>query len=195
MPRRSAHTPDSLAQAALTLFWERGYHATSMEDLVHGTGISRHGIYAMYGGKLALYLACFGTYTETVVNPAFGVVEAPGADAAAMGQYFETQIQRAEQTGLPGPGCFIANAATELAPACAPVMARVRDHDDRLRAGFLNVLQRHSENVDADLLDDLAGAMVVFTNGLWSASRTVNDGEALRRRVTAFLDAIERRLA
>ncbi|MEM6902905.1 MAG: acetate--CoA ligase family protein, partial [Pseudomonadota bacterium] len=45
-----------------------------------------------------------------------GYRDRPPADLDAIAQYFETQISAAEQAGLPGPGCFVANAATEVAP-------------------------------------------------------------------------------
>ena len=35
-----------LTDLALKTFWSKGFEATSMDDLVQATGISRHGIYS-----------------------------------------------------------------------------------------------------------------------------------------------------
>ncbi|MFE5588533.1 helix-turn-helix domain-containing protein, partial [Kitasatospora sp. NPDC056531] len=56
MARTKEFDPDAALQAALELFWRRGYEATSMADLVEGLGIARASIYATFGSKRELYL-------------------------------------------------------------------------------------------------------------------------------------------
>ena len=158
-----------------------------MDDLVKATGVSRHGIYATFGGKKALFLACFAQYQKTVVTPAFAAVEAPGADLQSVFDYFERQITLAESVGLPGPGCFVANSATEVAPDDPDVMERVTQHNTRLRHGFAAALERGVPIRDPDQAFELAEVMVIFTNGLWMMSRNVNDGNVLRQAVQNFV--------
>ncbi|WP_119165968.1 TetR/AcrR family transcriptional regulator [Algihabitans albus] len=190
MPRKASFTADALTGKALQQFWLQGYHATSMDDLVEATAVSRHGIYSTFGGKKKLFLACFDRYREAVVSPAFNCVEGPDADLATIAAYFEFQISRGEAAGLPGPGCFVANSATEVAPHDTDTMAKVAEHNDRLRRGFRNAIARayakSGSAGDADVTE-LADVCVIFTNGLWSMSRTVTDANDLRRAVKAFL--------
>jgi TetR/AcrR family transcriptional regulator, transcriptional repressor for nem operon len=197
MPRSRNHTSDSLSDTALKVFWSGGYHATSMDDLVSATGVSRHGIYSDFGGKRELFLACFARYQTLVVTPAFAVVEGPEADLRSVAQYFETQIALAEQAGLPGPGCFVANSATEVAPHDDAVRAKITEHNDRLLAGFrhalLNTAGARSAR-SADNIDDLALTILIFAQGLWSQSRSTTDGALLRRSVRTFLSTMEGRL-
>lgn len=190
MPRPSSFTTSQLADRALQRFWVHGFHASSMDDLVNATGISRHGIYTTFGGKKALFLACFEQYQQMVVTPAFEVVEAPGADLQSVATYFEKQIESGEAVGLPGPGCFVANAATEVAPDDADVMALVLQHNDRLRQGFAGALRQSALASDQDRVLDLADVMVIFTNGLWTMSRSISDANVLRRAVTRFLELL-----
>lgn len=185
-----------LADRAFQHFWSAGYHASSMDDLVTATAVSRHGIYAEFGGKKDLFLACFDRYQELVVSPAFEPVERPGATLAEIAAYFETQIALAEEMGLPGPGCFVANAATEMAPHDADVRARVDAHNSRLRAGFLSALiaSRSAENTTDKDVAEMADALLIFATGLWSMSRVVADAGTLRSSVAAILTSLERRL-
>lgn len=190
MPRTTSFTPDQLVDQALQHFWVHGFHASSMDDLVKATGVSRSGIYATFGGKRALFLACFEQYQRTVVTPAFDVVEAPGADLKSVSEYFERQIALGEAGGLPGPGCFVANSATDVAPQDPDVMTQVEHHNDRLRRGFARALKQSLPDLDPDMAREMADVMVIFTNGLWTMSRSVRDGNDLRLAVRNFLNLL-----
>ena len=190
MPRPNSFTPDLLADRALHHFWVHGFHASSMDDLVKATGVSRHGIYSTFGGKKPLFLACFDRYQQSVVTPAFSAVELPGADLTSVANYFETQIALGEVAGLPGPGCFVANSASEVAPADAEVMAQVEAHNKRLQRGFAAALRTSMSSHDKSRENDLAQMSVVFTNGLWTMSRSISNADTLRRAVRNFLQLL-----
>ncbi|MEO9516820.1 MAG: TetR/AcrR family transcriptional regulator [Paracoccaceae bacterium] len=190
MPRRAQHSKEDLVELALEQFWTAGYFASSMDDLVKSTGVSRYGIYSAFGGKEELFLACFEIYQKMVVSPAFAQVEAPRADLSAARRYFECQIQRASESGLPGPGCFVANSATEVAPVMPKAKAMVEAHNARLKSGFTNALN-NSGTGDAKVVHALADVMVVFTNGFWSTSRITNDAGTLHSCVDCFLNMME----
>lgn len=197
MPRPSSFTSDELAERALQRFWLHGYYATSMDDLVRSTGVSRQGIYSTFGGKKGLFLACFVRYQELVVSPAFEVVESPNAGLSSFAAYFDFQISRAEKAGLPGPGCFVANSTTELAHHDTDVMKAVSQHTNRLVAGFSSAL-RNARSKSCTLadkeIDDLSRAILCFANGLWALSRGVNDAKNLREPVRVFLDLIAEKI-
>ncbi|MCF4167472.1 TetR/AcrR family transcriptional regulator [Zavarzinia compransoris] len=196
MPRTKSHTPHSLADDALAVFWNAGFGATSMDDLVRATGVSRHGIYGDFGGKRALFLACFDRYQDLVVTPAFAAVERPGAGLAEISAYFEHQIGAAEALGLPGPGCFVANAATEVAPHDAGVREKVAQHNDRLRRGFANALRAGAGPAPDDrMIARLAETALVFATGLWSLSRVADTAGGLRQAAADFIAALERMLS
>ena len=190
MPRITSFTSKQLADRALQHFWVNGFHASSMDDLVRATGVSRHGIYTSFGGKKALFLACFDGYQQSVVTPAFEAVEAPNATLQSVSDYFERQISLGESVGLPGPGCFVANSATEVAPSDPDVMAEVAQHNDRLRRGFATALQNTAPHIEPQTANELADVMVIFTNGLWTKSRSVSDGDVLRKAVQNFLNLL-----
>lgn len=198
MPRSKTYEPDTLADRALSAFWKYGFYATSMDDLVRVTKVSRHGIYSEFGGKKGLFFACFERYQNTIVSPAFSAVEAPGADLSAIADYFEHQIALAESVGLPGVGCFVANSSTEIAPQDLDVAKMVQQHNLRLANGFIAALQ-NSKQTNSELTDndvsELANIIVVFANGLWSHSRNTDDASSLRGAVASFLKMIRERLA
>ncbi len=48
----------------MNVFWTRGYHATSMTDLLEGTGLSRGSLYKAFGDKKSLFLLALECYAE-----------------------------------------------------------------------------------------------------------------------------------
>jgi AcrR family transcriptional regulator len=49
-------------EAALSVFWEKGYEGTSFDDLSKATGVARPGLYAAFGNKEALFLKAVDLY-------------------------------------------------------------------------------------------------------------------------------------
>ena len=197
MPRQKRYSEDDLIVAAMQQFWRHGFAATSMDELVGVTGVSRHGIYSAFGGKRDLFLACLDAYQQAVVTPAFAVVEDTGAGLSAIARYFEIQIAKAEGLGMPGPGCLVANTMTERGPHDADVLERISRHHRRLHVGFKKALAAADKNeppLSTGVLDDLASLLVTSTQGLWSLSRSVDDAGPLRRIVATLIDLLKGKL-
>lgn len=190
MARPRKLTTDALTDAALSVFWARGYAATSIDDLITVTGSSRHAIYGDFGGKHALYLACFDRYQDSFVTPTFAPVEAETSGLDEIATYFEAEIARAEAVGLPGPGCFVANAASETAPHDADVRAKVEAHNTRIRNGFSEALSR----AGSDRPFRVASMLTIFASGLWTASRHHSGPRPLRTAVRTTLSLVEQSL-
>ena len=176
-------------------FWKNGFHASSMSDLVEATKVSRHGIYSEFGGKHTLFLSCLALYEDEVVTPAFNRVETVGAGMKEIAEYFEFQIARAEQAGLPGPGCLVANTLTELAPHHSDIELAARKHNRRLSKGFANALANSDQaSLRPSDINDLAAFLVVSAQGLWSMSRSVRNARVLRRHTSILLQLVSSRI-
>ena len=67
----SSPRPDSrhrIVDAAIDLFAQRGYHASSMRDIAEGAGIKAASIYAHFGSKEALLRAILAEYTDELAS-------------------------------------------------------------------------------------------------------------------------------
>ncbi|VAV86174.1 hypothetical protein MNBD_BACTEROID02-1923 [hydrothermal vent metagenome] len=67
MPKIETFNRDLVLTQAAEVFQEKGYNATSMQDLVDATGLNRSSIYNSFVSKLDLYLDCLKSY-ETKFN-------------------------------------------------------------------------------------------------------------------------------
>ena len=62
--RPKCFDPEAALEKAMMLFWDRGYEATSMDDLSAAMGISPSSIYATYGDKEKLFQAAVDRYRD-----------------------------------------------------------------------------------------------------------------------------------
>jgi AcrR family transcriptional regulator len=68
---------DAALEAAMLVFWERGYEGTSMTDLTQAMGLNPSSIYAAFGGKHALFSAAVKRYMEIRAQYATKALEEP----------------------------------------------------------------------------------------------------------------------
>lgn len=64
MPRNKEFDYTEKLETVRDLFWEKGYNATSMHDIVEITQLNRSSIYNTYGNKHKLFLECLANYAR-----------------------------------------------------------------------------------------------------------------------------------
>ena len=132
MPRTKEFDPGKALDQAMEQFWRLGYGATGVDELVRRTGASRYGLYATFGGKRDLFLAALERYSDVVMDPMIGALEAPGASSAEIRRFFDRVlglIRRFEDRR----GCLMCNTAFERGPLDPAAARRVRRHFARVR--------------------------------------------------------------
>src|SRR5271156_6609551 len=73
---------DAALEAAMLLFWRKGFAGTSMNDLCDAMGVRSPSLYAAFGSKEALYLEAVEHYVRTQGPPVWDKL-AEGATARA----------------------------------------------------------------------------------------------------------------
>ena len=73
---------DAALEAAMLLFWRKGFAVTSMNDLCVAMGVRSPSLYAAFGSKEELYLEAIEHYVQTQGPPVWGKL-AEGATARA----------------------------------------------------------------------------------------------------------------
>ncbi|UQB69301.1 TetR/AcrR family transcriptional regulator [Epilithonimonas zeae] len=65
MARKKEFEYEEKLDVAVNLFWEQGYHVTSLSDLENHMKINRSSIYPTYGDKKELLLKCLDKYQKS----------------------------------------------------------------------------------------------------------------------------------
>ncbi|WP_405560956.1 TetR/AcrR family transcriptional regulator [Streptomyces sp. NBC_01180] len=148
MPRTKEFDPEAALQAALELFWQRGYEATSMADLVEHTGIGRASIYATFGNKHDLYLKALERYEELRDPQLLTELSQPGPALPAVRAVVRRFAAEAGSEAERLRGCFVTNTAAELSPHDAVFARRVErswEHVETLMHSALTRAQAQDE--------------------------------------------------
>jgi len=141
MPRKKQFDPEMALQQAMELFWERGYEATSIQNLLDRLGINRFSLYDNFQGKKALYHAALDRYSAIQVAPLLqDMLDGPGGLSSVHGYFHRVLVH------LSGPagwwGCFMVNAAVEVAPRDRRTANRVEGHFQAQEQAFYRALVR-----------------------------------------------------
>lgn len=141
MARTKEFDPDVALRAALGLFWERGYEATSTSDVVARLGIGRASVYATFGSKHELYLRALDRYAEQTDPRLLEELSQPGAVLPAVRALVRRFAEKAgsERRTL---GCFVTNTAAELAAHDREAARRVEAGWDHLETLLHSALVR-----------------------------------------------------
>lgn len=84
MPRPRKIDVDVALEAALRVFWRKGYEGTSYADLVAATGVERPALYAAFGNKESFFLQALRRYGATYGSYVWKALEAPTSREVAL---------------------------------------------------------------------------------------------------------------
>ncbi|RMI30377.1 TetR/AcrR family transcriptional regulator [Nocardia stercoris] len=181
MSRSKAFDPDTALDRALDLFWERGYEATSMADLVERLGVARASIYATFGGKQELFAKALQRYLDRTDPRITAELSQPGPVLPAVKALIERYAEAAvDDRRL---GCLVVNSAVELAGRDARVARLVESSWAHLEATLTSALLRAAAQGElSGAVDPRSSArfLLVFLQGVRVLERTPDAGPRLR---------------
>jgi len=168
MARTREFDEEKVLEAAMQLFWEKGYEATSLSDLTARMGIQRPSIYSTFGDKKELFEAALRRYTTSRAANIRARLQSHVSVKQAFATFFEEVIQ-AEYTKDLSNGCFCINTMVELAPHEERFEVLTREHQLYLAVIFQETIERGVQmgELEADTdAKSLAQALIVSLIGL-----------------------------
>lgn len=141
MARPKAFDEEEVLDKALNLFWQKGYIATTPQDLVDGLGISRSSLYDTFGDKHTLFVRVLTKYRKEWIDPIIDGADTMTDPEAYVKSLFE--FVRRETFDLnETKGCFWVNTAVEMAPDDPEVTAIAKGIMDDTEDAFYKAIKR-----------------------------------------------------
>ncbi|HKO90905.1 MAG TPA: helix-turn-helix domain-containing protein [Polyangiaceae bacterium] len=176
MARPREFDGDLVLDQVMRLFWQQGYQATSLDDLMRATGLSKQSIYGAFGGKRALFLKALELYRCQRLPALRAQLKEARSAKAAIASAIRAAAEHNASDDCP-LGCLMANTALELGTQDAEIVAEVR----KMMSGYERILAETIERAQrsGEITTKLKSEVIAQT------LRSSLDGVAVLQKVGA----------
>tara|TARA_B100001179_G_scaffold120551_1_gene86171 strand:- start:722 stop:1315 length:594 start_codon:yes stop_codon:yes gene_type:complete len=191
MPRPREFDCEKALEAAMYVFWEKGYEGTSYSDLSAATGVARPGLYAAFGDKHALFLKVLDHYAKQETGfwqAALDESTAAAVVTAALRHSANANLQASKPRG-----CLGLNGALACSDDAKAVQQRLNQMRERavetLRDRFQQAQKAGDMPADTNA-DTVARLSVTFMQGIAVQAKAGTDKAEIDRMITMMIAAL-----
>ncbi len=193
MARTASYDRDTALDAAMTLFWVNGYHATSLKDLEHALQMRPGSIYAAFHSKEALFHATIDRYAARMAaNLQTMIDEAPSPIAAL--QSHLRDLADIAPCDRPSTACMLVKSLLEVSLGNA-LREVILGHLDRIEGLLTTAVTRAIELGEIPASSDpsrIARRLQTYIFGLKIQAQRETDSGRMRDLCGDLADEIGR---
>lgn len=135
---------DEVLNKALQVFWNKGFAATSMQDLVSIMEINRASLYQTYGSKRLLFNNSLDRYIDNMRKQLNQILQLPGSPLENLQDVLKNFVTGSLDAGM--QGCLLGNTAVELGPHDPEIAKKLRNIWDEFETIFSTIIQHAVDN-------------------------------------------------
>ncbi|SEQ16329.1 transcriptional regulator, TetR family [Azotobacter beijerinckii] len=184
--------PEQLLDQAMQVFWQRGYEATSLQDLLAATGLSKSSLYQSYPSKRALFEAALRHYCVQRRRELRERLQAAPSPREFLRAWLLGALEE-ERVGETPRGCMLVNVASEFSQADPEIAALLRSGIEGLRQLLGEALQRAQACGELEANADvpvLAGYLLCVMSGLRTQRKAGASAEMLQAAIEVALSCL-----
>lgn len=143
MPKVKQFNKEKVLEVASTIFHQKGYNGTSIDEILKATGLSRSSLYDSFKDKHSLYLMSLEFYKNAERN-AYETVNQKKLNGLQKIEFLFKEVVNHLINHPNDNGCLMVNAAAEMSKCCektAQVICNNKDDVQELFATWLNDAQ------------------------------------------------------
>lgn len=155
---------DTVTESMMVLFWQQGFNATSLDDIVAATGLNRPSLYRAFGNKTDMYMKCLDLFSERMTELFRVAFENADTLETALSSFYHSIIEvyysgSNKKTGL---GCLVFSNAIAVAPMNEDIQGTISRGLEQVKATFkLSMVRYRPENPKASI--DIAVEVALST--------------------------------
>ncbi len=195
MPRAKQFDEEEVLQKAMILFWKKGYHDTSITDLIEFLGISNASIYNTFNGKRALFDRAFAYYRTSNFTGLNHFLSTQEDIRIGLKMAFQKIIDD-DAADEDCKGCFVVNTSTELLPSDKDdkLQGIITQYQDKMVGTFFTFLEKGVQKGQISPKKDLkmiARLLYTLMMGLRVVAKTKPDPLESQASVDAVLSLLD----
>ena len=173
----------------VNLFWDKGYEATSLSEIVETTGLKKGSLYSLFGGKRDMYLKSLAHYNVQYVKTACEALRdtSAGLPGTRLDRFLSSPIEAVTDND-DYRGCFLCNASAETTQRDTDIHSSISAAQDDIVRALEFVLEEDKPTQDSELITQRAKSLLVTYTGMRILVRANCDVELLQAAKKAALD-------
>lgn len=164
MPRVKLFNQEEALTKAMMLFWEKGYNATSLADLINDLGISKGSFYDTFHSKRELFENSFKLYRKSNLDALQALLDTEPVVKNGMRKLFEFNLEQALNDKR-RKGCFVANICSELGGADLKIRSQLIDHHELVHKAISGYLKKDGLKKGFNA-NQIADVYITFLTGI-----------------------------
>ena len=190
MPRVEIFNREDVLNKMIAVFHNKGYNATSMQDLVDASQLNRSSLYNSFGNKLAIFLECLKTYQQKATRQTSSVLLKSNNALEAIKAIFKLETSDKKERN----GCMITNCTSEMANQDVSVYSFLKSNKNNMITFLEDIIaQGQDEGIINTRQSSQAYALFVFSalQGYRSTGILLKDEQQLDSIIEIVLDSLK----
>jgi len=193
MARLREFDEEKALDAAMQLFWEKGYVATSLSELTAKMEIQKPSLYSAFGDKEGLFEAALRRYTNLHAANIRTKLQNEQSVKGAIRTFFENMVEEEYKKEF-SKGCFCINTMVELAPHNEKFEVLTREHQMYLAVIFQELITKgiRSGELQSDLnAKALAQTLVTSLIGLTVLMKSRPERSVIENSISIIVSLVK----
>lgn len=171
---------------AMNVFWKKGYHATSMQDLVEAMQINRSSLYNTIGDKHCLFIKCVTVYAEAGLKE---TQEKVAKESSALQALINIIRDKAAWVVDSEKGCLGIKTVFEIAPEDKEVRNVLTKNSVLYLELMTNLIQKAIDDGELDGSEDasLLAEYIMTTFTGWKQAFILNQDPIIIKKMSEYL--------
>ncbi len=185
MPKVKLFNPDDALLKAKDVFWQKGFNATSMQDLIDGMQISRQSLYDTFGNKQELFEQCLNIYQKEAIKLNCDILESTKNTKLIIQDFFDYLVE-VIITDTNEKSCFMINTLMETIPTDSEAQNIILKNVNELENAMFKVLEKgiKKNHFTSDFSnDELANHFITAMHGIKVIGKIKKDKNTLNNLV------------
>jgi len=175
-----------IIEKAMNVFWEKGYHGTSMQDLVDAMQINRSSLYNTIGDKHCLFIKCVTVYAEAGLKETQDKV---AKEKSALQALINIIRDKAAWVVDSEKGCLGIKTVFEIAPEDTEVRNVLTKNSKVYQELMTNLIQKAIDDGELDGSEDasLLAEYIMTTFTGWKQAFILNQDPIIIKKMSEYL--------
>lgn len=151
--RKRKFDENTALNAAMNVFWKKGYVGSSLTDLTQSMGINKPSMYSAFGNKEALFIKATQHYIETVLKSRLSILHDPNTSLMTRLKNYMMSVVAMQCDSEQQKGCYLVLCQSELVGGEIPEEAKrlLIEIDEMPLQLFTNIFQTDQEAIELGL--------------------------------------------